>query len=89
MISLPKQTEDDEEESETEYLRRFRYLAKLRIHFWNHWRKKCLIKLKEHHRNKGENNHKVHEGELVLVHKDNGKRSNWNMGKTCRRTNSR
>ena len=39
LISLPEETRDDEEESETGYLRRFRYLAKLRIHFRNRWRK--------------------------------------------------
>ena len=34
LLSLPEMR-NDEEESETGLLRRFRYLAKLRIHFWN------------------------------------------------------
>ncbi|XP_068675523.1 uncharacterized protein [Montipora foliosa] len=54
LIGLPQETRDDEEENETGYLRRFRYLAKLRIHFWNRWRKEYLIDLRDHHRNKGE-----------------------------------
>ena len=34
LLSLPEMR-NDQEESETGLLRRFRYLAKLRIHFWN------------------------------------------------------
>ena len=81
LTSLPEETRNDEEERKTGYLRRFRYLAKLRIHVWNHWHKEYLIDLREHHRHKGESNHKVSKGEVVLVHEDNVQRSNWKMGK--------
>ena len=72
---------NDEEESETGLLRRFRYLAKLRIHFWNRWRREYLTDLREHHRGKKESQNKVSIGDVVLVHEDNAKRSNWKMGK--------
>ena len=39
LLSLPEMR-NDEEESETGLLKRFRYLAKLRIHFWNRWRRR-------------------------------------------------
>lgn len=81
LLSLPEEARNDEEESETGILRRFRYLARLRIHFWNRWRKEYLTDLREHHRGKKEGRSDVSEGEVVLVHEDNVKRSNWKMGK--------
>lgn len=33
LLSLPEEVRNDDEESETGFLRRFRYLARLRIHF--------------------------------------------------------
>ena len=68
LISVPEETRDDEEESETGYLRKFRYLAQLRIHFWNRGRKEYLIDLRGRHRNKGGSNNEVSEGGVVLVH---------------------
>lgn len=38
-------------------------------------------RFKEHHRSKEEGRGKVSEGDVVLVHEDNVKRSNWKMGK--------
>ena len=80
LLSLPEMR-NDEEESETALLRRFRYLAKLRIHFWNRWRREYLTDLREHHRGKKESQNKVSIGDVVLIHEDNTKRSNWKMGK--------
>lgn len=37
--------------------------------------------MREHHRNKKESHIKVSIGDVVLVHKDNVKRSDWKMGK--------
>lgn len=51
------------------------------MHFWNRWRKEYLTDLREHHHIKGECNNKVSTGKVVLVHKDNVKRSNWTMRK--------
>ena len=80
LLSLPEMR-NDEEESETGLLKRFRYLAKLRIHFWKRWRREYLTDLREHHRGKKESQNKVSIGDVVLVHEDNTKRSNWKMGK--------
>ena len=78
--SLPEMR-NDEEESERGLLRRFRYFAKLRIHFWNRWRREYLTDLREHHRGRKESQNKVSIGNVVFVHEDNTKRSNWKMGK--------
>ena len=45
LLSLPEEVRNDEEESEMGFLRRFRYLAWLSIHFWNRWREKYLADL--------------------------------------------
>ena len=81
LSSLPEEVRNDEEESETGFLRRFRYLARLRIHFWNRWRKEYLADLREHHRGSKEVQNQVSIGDVVLVHEDNVKRSKWKMGK--------
>lgn len=81
LLSLPEEVRNDEEESETGFLRRFRYLARLRIHFWNRWRKEYLADLREHHRSNEEGLSKVIEGDVVLVHEDNVKENIWKMGK--------
>lgn len=53
LLSLPE-IRNDEEESEMGLLRRFRYLDKLRIYFWNRWRREYLTDLREHHQGKKE-----------------------------------
>ena len=80
LLNLPE-LRNDLQESETSLLRRFRYLARVRTHFWNRWRKEYLTDLREHHRSKKESHVKVSIGDVVLVHEDNVKRSDWKMGK--------
>lgn len=41
--------------------------------------------MREHHRNKKESHIKVSISDVVLVHKDNVKRSDWKMGKVLER----
>ena len=84
LLNLPEMR-NDLEESETSLLRRFRYLARMRTHFWNRWRKEYLTNLREHHRSKKESHVKVRIGDVVLVHEDNVKRSDWKMGKVLER----
>ena len=79
--SLPEEVRNEEEESEAGFLRRFRYLTRLRIHFWNQWRKVDIADLRQHHHSKEEGLGKLSEGEVLLVHKNDVKRSNWKMGK--------
>ena len=82
LLSMSEEAKNDEEESTTGFLKHFRYLAKLRIHFWNQWRREYLSDLREHHRNRnGSNNLKVRKGEIVLVHEDHVERGQWKMGK--------
>jgi hypothetical protein len=49
-------------------MRRFRHLAKLRVHFWERWRKEYLTNLREHHRSKREKrDSNVKKGDVVLI----------------------
>ena len=81
LLSMPEEVRDDDEESATGFLKRFRYLGKLRIHFWNRWRREYLIDLREQHRSTKGSPYQVRIGEVVLVHEDNVKRSQWKMAK--------
>ncbi|XP_068749239.1 uncharacterized protein [Montipora capricornis] len=65
LLNLPE-LRNDLEESETSLLRRFRYLARMRTHFWNRWRKEYLTDLREHHRSKKESHVKVNISDVFL-----------------------
>ena len=72
----------NEEEGEMEYLRKFRYLTRERLHFWNRWRREYVTDLREYHRNgKCEAAVKLKVGEVVLFKEDNVKRNSLKRGK--------
>ena len=83
LANLPDELRNDEEEGELGILRRFRYLARLRMHFWNRWRKEYLTDLREHHGSTGKKGvvKQVEIGDAVLVHGEHMKRGSWQMGK--------
>ena len=68
-------------EGEMEYLRKFRYLTRERLHFWNRWRREYVTDLREYHRNgKCEAAVKLKVGEVVLLKEDNVKRNSLKRG---------
>ena len=70
---------NDEIEEEIGPMKRFRYLAKKRAHFWNRWQREYLVDLREHHKQQAQDERKVVEtGDVVLVHGENEKRGSWN-----------
>ena len=81
LLSLPEEGRDEEEEHDTGLLRRFRYLARLRSHFWNRWHREYLTDLREQHRGGKGHNARITVGEVVLVDEDNVQRSDWKIGK--------
>jgi hypothetical protein len=71
-----------EENDATKVKRGFRHLAKLRVHFWERWRKEYLTNLREHHRSKREKrDSNVKKGDVVLVFDENLKRGFWKLGR--------
>jgi hypothetical protein len=71
-----------EENDATKVKRRCRHLAKLRVHFWERWRKEYLTNSREHHRSKSEKrDSNVKKGDVVLVFDENLKRGFWKLGR--------
>ena len=67
---IPDKTSHKIEENDaTKVKRRFRHLPKLRVRFWERWRKEYLTNLREHdHRSKREKRDSfVKKGDVVLV----------------------
>ena len=81
MNTMPDMVVEDEEEGESKYTRRFRYLSVRLAHFWNRWRREYLTDLREFHRNKvsHESAKAVRVGDVVTVYEENKKRGDWKM----------
>lgn len=78
--TMPDEVIEDEEEGETRYTKRFRYLSIRLAHFWNRWRREYLTNLREFHRNKVSDDAKpVQVGDVVTVYEENKKRGEWKM----------
>ena len=68
----------NEENDATRVKRRFRALAKLRVHFWERWRMEYLTNLREYHRSKREKrNSNVKTGNVVLIFDERLRRGFW------------
>ena len=80
---MPDDVERDyEQEGRTGLLKRFRYLAKKRAHFWNRWYREYFIDLREQDTWKtGNGKRNMEVGEIVSVHSKNEKRGMWKMGR--------
>ena len=79
LISMPDDIIADDSEDESDCGKRFKYLTKKKEHFWNRWRREYLVDLREFHKGKGGQGDIVEIGDVVVVHEDNVKRSNWKM----------
>ena len=64
----------ESEVNQDKLTKRFLFLRKKLLHFWNLWRSEYLTDLREHHRLRNNPSTYVSEGELVLVHDDQTKR---------------
>jgi len=84
LTSLPDETGNtsDEEDEVGNVVKRYRYMARKRMHFWNRWRKEYLTDLREHHKiQKGGTARKLQVGDVVLVYEDGVKRNKWKVGR--------
>ena len=78
--TMPDEIIEEEEEGETRYTRKFRYLSIRLAHFWNRWRREYLTNLREFHRNKVSDDAKpVQVGDVVTVYEENKKPGEWKM----------
>ena len=80
---MPDEVKDEDDVSESGLIRRYRYLARLKKHFWNRWQKEYLVDLREHHRRTGkdEKSDEAKVGDVVLVQQDGVKRGLWKLGR--------
>lgn len=76
---------DDDDDYKVGVTRRFRNLARKRVHFWNRWRREYLTDLREHHKQGNKTGtRRVSIGDVVLVYEENVKRGEWKLGKVER-----
>ena len=63
-------------------LHRLKHLNMLLDHFWSRWRKEYLLELRNAHRSshQWQNGIDVCVGDVVVVHDDNERRSQWRLG---------
>ena len=82
LVGIPDELDSkDEEVEQGSLIRRFRYLARKRAHYWNRWHKEYLTNLREHHRQiSGRKGAQPQTGDVVLVQEDKQKRGRWKMG---------
>ena len=70
----------ENEEGESRYTRRFRYLSVRLAHFWNRWRREYLTDLREFHRTKvSKDLRPVQIGNVVTVYDESKRRGEWRL----------
>ena len=78
--TVPDEIVEDEEEGESRYTRRFRYLSVRLAHFWNRWRREYLTDLREFHRTKVSTDPRsVQIGDVVTVYDESKRRGEWRL----------
>ena len=71
---------DNCEVDQTTLSKRFLFLRKKLLHFWNRWKSEYLTDLREHHCLKDKANNFISEGDVVLVQDDQLNRGQWKIG---------
>ena len=78
---MPDMVVEDEEEGESKYTRRFRYLSVRLAHFWNRWRREYLTDCVSFIKARlSESAKSVRVGDVVTVYEENKKRGDPKMG---------
>ena len=80
LTSMPEESTNQVSDDVGDVKRRFRYLVRMKKHFWWRWRKEYLSNLREFRKVKRESlDAKV--GDVVLVFNENLKRGCWSVGR--------
>ena len=75
-------SDDCYSDEETSMLKRFRYMAKKKRHYWNRWDKEYLTDLRGYHKGlANESDERVIVDDVVLVQEDNVKKGKWELWK--------
>eukprot|EP00794_Sanderia_malayensis_P018484 gene18484-biopygen15573 len=72
---------DSEENISVDNLtKRFVFLSKKLIHFWNRWKREYLVSLRQQHQMNKKPSNAIGKGDMVPTQDDNKKRIEWKLG---------
>ncbi|XP_048576431.1 uncharacterized protein LOC125558945 [Nematostella vectensis] len=79
--SFPDELVEPDDVANPDHNSRFRYVSAKLSHFWKRWSKEYLASFREFHRSSPVSWHRetVQVGDVVTVHEDGSKRSQWKM----------
>ena len=80
LLSLPEQLREEDDEAETSYRRRYKYVNETLQNFWKRWQREYLTNLRESHDCNAQATGRVPKvGDVVTVFEEGVKRNGWKM----------
>ena len=80
LLSLPEEPREEDDETETSYRRRYKYINETLQHFWKRWPREYLTNLRESHDCNAQAIGKAPKvGDMVTVYEEGVKRNGWEM----------
>ena len=80
LLSLPEKPREEDDETETSYRRRYKYINETLQHFWKRWQREYLTNLRESHDCNAQAIGKAPKvGDVVTVYEEGVKRNGWKM----------
>ena len=80
LLSLPEEPREEDDETETSYRGRYKYINETLQHFWKRWQRKYLTNLRESHDCNAQAIGKAPKvGDVVTVYEERVKRNGWKM----------
>ena len=80
LLSLPEEPREEDDETETSYRRRYKYINETLQHFWKRWQREYLTNLRESHDCNAQAIGKAPKvGDVVTVYEEGVKRNGWKM----------
>ena len=80
LLSLPEEPREEDDETETSYRGRYKYINETLQHFWKRWQREYLTNLRESHDCNAQAIGKAPKvGDVVTVYEEGVKRNGWKM----------
>ena len=80
LLYLPEEPREEDDETETSYRRRYKYINETLQHFWKRWQREYLKNLRESHDCNAQAIGKAPKvGDVVTVYEEGVKRNGWKM----------
>ena len=80
LLSLPEEPREEDDETETSYRGRYKYINETLQHFWKGWQREYLTNLRESHDCNAQAIGKAPKvGDVVTVYEEGVKRNGWRM----------